>query len=43
MVDGKPKVVKVFCAVDCGRIINLSGAENQVQGAIVDEIGRAHV
>jgi isoquinoline 1-oxidoreductase beta subunit len=41
MVEGKPKVVKVFCAVDCGRVINLSGAENQVQGAIVDGICHA--
>ena len=38
MLKGKPKIVKVFCAVNCGRVINLSGAENQVQGAIVDGI-----
>jgi isoquinoline 1-oxidoreductase subunit beta len=38
MVNGKPRIVKVFCAVNCGRVINLSGAENQVQGAIVDGI-----
>ena len=38
MVNGKPKIIKVFCAVNCGRVINLSGAENQVQGAIVDGI-----
>lgn len=38
MVNGKPKIVKVFSAVNCGRVINLSGAENQVQGAIVDGI-----
>jgi len=41
MVDGKPRIVKVFCAVNCGRVINLSGAENQVQGAIVDGICHA--
>ncbi|WP_443938487.1 molybdopterin cofactor-binding domain-containing protein [Pedobacter sp. MW01-1-1] len=41
MIDGKPRVVKVFCAVNCGRVINLSGAENQVQGAIVDGICHA--
>lgn len=41
IVDGKPRVQKVYCAVDCGRVINLSGAENQVQGAIVDGIGHA--
>jgi isoquinoline 1-oxidoreductase beta subunit len=41
MVKGKAKIVKVFCAVNCGRVINLSGAENQVQGAIVDGICHA--
>jgi isoquinoline 1-oxidoreductase subunit beta len=38
MVNAKPRIVKVLCAVNCGRVINLSGAENQVQGAIVDGI-----
>ena len=41
MVNGTPRVVKVYCAVNCGRVINLSGAENQVQGAIVDGIWHA--
>lgn len=41
MVKGKPKIAKVFCAVNCGRVINLSGAENQIQGAIVDGICHA--
>jgi isoquinoline 1-oxidoreductase beta subunit len=41
LVDGKPKVMKVYCAVNCGRVINLSGAENQVEGAIVDGICHA--
>jgi isoquinoline 1-oxidoreductase beta subunit len=41
MIDGKPRVHKVYCAVNCGRVINLSGAENQVQGAIIDGIGHA--
>lgn len=41
MVDEKPKIMKVYCAVHCGRVINLSGAENQVQGAIVDGISHA--
>lgn len=41
LVDGMPKVVKVYCAVNCGRVINLSGAENQIQGAIVDGINHA--
>lgn len=41
MVGGKARVQKVYSAVNCGRLINLSGAENQVQGAIVDGIGHA--
>ena len=41
MVNGRPKVMKTFCAVNCGQVINLSGAENQVQGAIVDGICHA--
>ena len=41
MVSGKPKIMKVFCSVNCGQVINLSGAENQVQGAIVDGICHA--
>lgn len=39
--NGKPRVLKVYCAVNCGTVINLSGAENQVQGAIVDGICHA--
>ncbi len=38
---GKLKIVKVYCAVNCGRVINLSGAENQIQGAVVDGICHA--
>jgi isoquinoline 1-oxidoreductase beta subunit len=41
MVNGQPKIVKVYCAVFCGRVINLSGAENQVEGAIIDGISHA--
>lgn len=41
MVNGQPKIKKVFCAVNCGRVINLSGAENQVEGSIVDGISHA--
>jgi isoquinoline 1-oxidoreductase beta subunit len=39
--NGKPKVHKVWAAVNCGQVVNLSGAENQVQGAIVDGLGHA--
>lgn len=41
LVDGKPRITKVFCAVNCGTVVNRSGAENQVQGAIVDGICHA--
>lgn len=41
MENGKPRISKVYCAVHCGRVINLSGAENQVQGAIIDGISHA--
>lgn len=41
MVAGKPRVLKVYCAVNCGKVINLSGAENQVEGSIVDGLGHA--
>lgn len=41
MINNKPRVVKVYCAVNCGQVINLSGAENQIQGAIVDGISHA--
>ncbi len=37
--NGKVKVHKVYCAVDCGRVINLSGAETQIEGGIIDGIG----
>lgn len=38
--DGTLKVDKVVCVCDVGsQIVNLSGAENQVQGSIVDGLG----
>jgi isoquinoline 1-oxidoreductase beta subunit len=39
--DGKPKVHKVWAAVDCGRIINPSAAKNQIEGGIIDGLGAA--
>ena len=41
MKDGFPKVKKVWCAVDCGIVVNPEGARNQVEGGIVDGIGHA--
>jgi len=34
-------VQKVWCAVDCGIVVNPEGARNQVEGGIVDGIGHA--
>lgn len=40
--DGQVKVDRFVCACDVGaQIVNLSGAENQVEGSIVDGIGTA--
>ena len=41
MENGKPKVTKVTAVTDCGEVVNLSGAENQVKGAIIDGMGHA--
>lgn len=41
MVAGKPIIKKVYCAVNCGKVVNVSGAENQIQGGIVDGLGHA--
>jgi isoquinoline 1-oxidoreductase beta subunit len=41
MEEGKPRVQKVWCAVDCGIVVNTEGAINQIEGGIVDGIGHA--
>lgn len=38
---GKFTLQKVYCAVDCGIVVNQSGALNQVVGSIVDGLGHA--
>ena len=38
---GEPVVDKVWCAVDCGIVINPGSALNQIEGGIVDGIGHA--
>lgn len=38
---GKPVVKKITAVSDCGQVINLSGARQQVTGAIVDGMGHA--
>jgi isoquinoline 1-oxidoreductase beta subunit len=37
------KVKNVFAAVDCGPVINLSGAKNQVEGGFVDGLSTANL
>lgn len=41
MENGKPLVTKVTCVVDCGIVVNPTGARNQVEGAVIDGIGHA--
>ena len=42
--DGnRVKLEKVWSGVDCGPVINLSGAKNQVEGAIVDALSTAQL
>ncbi|TCI84669.1 xanthine dehydrogenase family protein molybdopterin-binding subunit [Tenacibaculum sp. M341] len=39
--DGLPVVKKVIAAVDCGIVVNPTGAINQIQGGVLDGIGHA--
>ncbi|MDH3651617.1 MAG: molybdopterin-dependent oxidoreductase, partial [Saprospiraceae bacterium] len=41
MENGQPKVKKVWCAVDCGIVINPEGAANIIEGGTIDGIGHA--
>ncbi|MEM6361650.1 MAG: molybdopterin cofactor-binding domain-containing protein [Bacteroidota bacterium] len=41
MEKGRPRVKKVWCAVDCGIVINPIAAKNQIEGGIIDGIGHA--
>jgi isoquinoline 1-oxidoreductase beta subunit len=41
MQDGLPRIKKVWCAIDCGIVVNPEGARNQVEGGIIDGIGHA--
>jgi isoquinoline 1-oxidoreductase beta subunit len=38
---GDPVISKVYCAIDCGIVVNPDAAFNQVQGGIIDGIGHA--
>ncbi|WP_431158119.1 molybdopterin cofactor-binding domain-containing protein [Winogradskyella poriferorum] len=39
--NGKPIIEKVTVAVDCGIVVNPTGAKNQVEGGVLDGIGHA--
>ena len=39
--NGKPIIKKVTVAVDCGVVVNPTGARNQVEGGVIDGIGHA--
>src|SRR5690606_5708500 len=39
--DGRPRVEKAVCALDCGVVINPDAASNMAEGAIVDGVGNA--
>lgn len=39
--DNNPVIKKVWCAVDCGIVVNPTGAKNQIEGGVVDGIGHA--
>lgn len=41
MEGDSPKIQKVWCAVDCGIVVNREGAINQVEGAIIDGMGHS--
>ncbi|AYQ36204.1 molybdopterin cofactor-binding domain-containing protein [Runella sp. SP2] len=39
--DGSPQINKVWCAIDCGIVVNPDAAKNMSEGGIVDAIGAA--
>ena len=41
MEKGKPVVQKVYCAIDCGIVVNPDAATNLAEGGVVDGIGHA--
>lgn len=41
MKKGQPVLRKIYAAVDCGVVVNLSGAYQQVRGGIIDGLGHA--
>jgi len=41
MQKGKPVLKKIYAAGDCGVVVNMSGARQQMMGGIVDGLGHA--
>lgn len=41
MKDGSPTINKVWCAIDCGIVVNPDAARNMAEGGIVDAVGAA--
>lgn len=41
MEDGRPSIENVYCAIDCGIVVNPDAASNLAEGGIVDGIGHA--
>ncbi len=39
MKNDKPVIAKVWCAADCGIVVNKDGAKNMLEGGIIDGIG----
>jgi isoquinoline 1-oxidoreductase subunit beta len=39
--DGSPIINKVWCAIDCGIVVNPNAAKNMAEGGIVDAVGAA--
>ena len=39
--SGRPRVQRIVAAVDCGQLVNTSGAEAQVQGGVIDGLSSA--
>ncbi|AFK03366.1 aldehyde oxidase and xanthine dehydrogenase molybdopterin binding protein [Emticicia oligotrophica DSM 17448] len=41
MKEGAPQINKVWCAIDCGIVVNPDAAKNMAEGGIVDAVGAA--
>ena len=39
--NGQPRIQKVYCAIDCGIVVNPIGATNLAEGGVIDGIGQA--